>query len=48
MQHPKNDAEFKKILASAKTSVFIKFTASWCPPCKMIKGDIDRMARFAG
>jgi len=48
MQHPKNDTEFKKILASAKSAVFIKFSAEWCPPCKSIKADIERMARFAG
>jgi len=47
MQYPKNDLEFKKILGSAKTAVFIKFSASWCPPCKAIKDDVARMARFA-
>jgi len=37
-------ADFDKILADNKKAVFVDFTASWCPPCKMIKPIFEELA----
>jgi len=37
-------ADFDKILEDNKKAVFVDFTASWCPPCKMIKPIFEELA----
>ena len=34
-------AEYMSILANKKKPLFVKFTASWCAPCKKIKPTVD-------
>ena len=45
MQHPDNDSAFDAIVASAgDLPVFLKFSAEWCGPCKMIAGEVAELA----
>jgi thioredoxin 1 len=45
----KSDADFKKILKSntvcTKNTVFIKFSADWCGPCKTIHPLYKKLAK---
>ena len=34
-------ATFTKVLSENKRAIIIKFTATWCKPCKSIKGYVD-------
>ena len=34
-------ADYMSIIANKKTPLFVKFTASWCGPCKKIKPTVD-------
>ena len=45
MQHPADDAAFDALVASAgDMPVLMKFSAEWCGPCQMIKGDMEALA----
>ena len=35
--------QFSQILKENKRAIVIKFTASWCKPCKSIKANIDKI-----
>lgn len=46
--HVKNDEEFDQMVQKAvddKLYLFIKFSAPWCGPCKMIQPTFDKYAK---
>jgi thioredoxin 1 len=42
-----NDLNFDEVLAGAKGSVLVDFTATWCGPCKLQGVVIDELAEQA-
>ncbi|MFJ2838109.1 MULTISPECIES: thioredoxin family protein [Nocardia] len=39
------DATFAGAVLAAEVPVLVEFTASWCPPCKMIEPMLGELAR---
>ncbi|GHJ29919.1 MULTISPECIES: thioredoxin [Streptomyces] len=42
------DATFAEEVLAAELPVLVKFTASWCPPCRMIAPVLAEIAREEG
>ena len=42
--HPKSNAEFQALKASADKLTIIDYSAAWCGPCKMIYPDLVKLA----
>ena len=40
-------AEYVNIIATKQKPLFVKFTASWCGPCKKVKPTIDTFLKSA-
>ena len=40
----KNTEEFENEVLKSESCVFVDFFATWCMPCKMMAGIIDKMA----
>ena len=49
MHHPADDAAFDVIMAEVGDKpVLLKFSAEWCPPCKMIAPKMEELANECG
>jgi thioredoxin 1 len=40
-----SDATFAEDVLAARLPVLVEYTASWCPPCKMIAPVLEQIAR---
>merc|ERR1712232_218047 len=45
MKYLSNKAEFDELIANESKLVVIDFTATWCPPCRMIGPIFEQMAK---
>ena len=44
IQKINNKQQFDEIIKNSQTPVFVKFTASWCGPCRMMIPVIEKVA----
>lgn len=45
IKHLTTMGEFQKEVLDSETPVIVKFFATWCPPCKRIQPEIDKLSK---